>query len=60
VVSTFILRLLGHRLEHGEFVGQVEHIATGEIATVHNVEELAAFARTAEESATVELREERQ
>ena len=47
-VTTLVIRLVAEQLERGEFVGQVEDVASGETATVHTADELARFAeRTA-------------
>lgn len=47
MLVTFVVRLVGERLAQGEFVGEVEHVATGGQAMVREVSDLVGFAREA-------------
>jgi hypothetical protein len=44
VVATFVVRLIADRLSEGEFVGEVEHVASGHTATLRSADDLARFA----------------
>lgn len=44
-VTTLVVRLVAEQLERGQFVGQVEDVASGETATVRTAAELARFAQ---------------
>ena len=44
MVTTFVVRLIADRLSEGEFVGEVEHVASGRTATLRSADDLARFA----------------
>jgi hypothetical protein len=45
VLVTLVIRLVAEELAKGEVVGRVEHVGSGEQATVRGLEELVSFAR---------------
>jgi hypothetical protein len=45
VLVTLVIRLVAEELAKGEVIGRVEHVGSGEHATVHGLEELVSFAR---------------
>lgn len=42
MVISCVVRLIPEQLSLGRFVGQVEDVATGEVSTIHDLDELAA------------------
>ena len=52
MLVTLVIRLVPEGLAAGRFVGQVEHVGSGETQLVHGVSDLVGFAqRTALETA---------
>jgi hypothetical protein len=45
VLITLVIRLVAEQLAKGEVIGRVEHVGSGEQATVHGLDELVRFAR---------------
>ena len=44
MVTTFVVRLIADRLSNGEFVGEAEHVASGDTTTLRSADDLARFA----------------
>lgn len=45
MLVTLVIRLVAEELAKGEVVGQIEHVASGDQAAVHGLDELVSFAR---------------
>jgi hypothetical protein len=47
MLVTLVIRLVPEGLAAGRFVGQVEHVASGDTQVVHGVSDLVGFAQRA-------------